>query len=162
MRRIVIGAVLVIVTLLSIVAGTKESGLHLPKNYRNWWHAKSMVLLQGHPLYKAFGGIHHVYVNDKGWKALRAGKVPYPEGSIFVFDLFEAPEDNNAITEGKRKVTAIMVKNSLKYKDTGGWGFQAFEGGNPDKPIVDDPVNQCFNCHLSQKDKDYVFTQFRD
>ncbi len=34
-----------------------------PEGYRNWTHVKSMVIHQGHPLFDAFGGIHHLYAN---------------------------------------------------------------------------------------------------
>lgn len=159
MRRYIV--VIVFVMLGSIASGPHSKGLELPLDYRNWWHVKSMILLEGHPLFESFGGIHHVYANDKAWNAIKTGKVPFPDGAIFVFDLFEAPEKDHAISEGSRKVTAIMVKNSKKYKETEGWGFQAYAKGDPENPIVTDPVNQCFSCHTSQKDKDYVFSGYR-
>jgi len=31
---------------------------------------KTLVLKPGHELYGAFGGIHHVYANDKAFKAM--------------------------------------------------------------------------------------------
>jgi hypothetical protein len=39
-----------------------------PEGYRDWHHVKSMVIEKGHPLYSAFGGIHHLYANDKSLK----------------------------------------------------------------------------------------------
>ena len=156
-----IAVVISLAGLFALGAGPYREGLALPEDYRGWWHVKTLILEEGHPLYESFGGIHHVYANDKAWKALKAGRFPYPDGSIFVFDLFEAPRENHAVREGKRKVTAIMVKDSRRYRETGGWGFQAFAGGDPDRPIVTDAQTQCFNCHASQKDRDYVFSAFR-
>ena len=73
-----------------------------PENYRAWPHVKSMVIHERvHPLFEAFGGIHHVYVNPRGAAAARAGG-PYPDGTVFVFDLLETRAEGGAITEGAR------------------------------------------------------------
>jgi hypothetical protein len=53
-----------------------------------------------------------------------------------------------------------MVKDSKKYASTGGWGFQAWAGGDATKPIATDPVKQCFNCHVPQKAQDYTFSKY--
>ncbi len=52
-----------------------------------------------------------------------------------------------------------MVKDSKKYASTGGWGFQAWAGGDPSKPIVKDATKQCFDCHTSRKANDYIFSE---
>jgi|GEM_PF-2592872 hypothetical protein len=36
--------------------------------------------------------------NEKALKVLRAGSGTFPDGSVLVFDLFEAPEADNAIS----------------------------------------------------------------
>ncbi len=141
------------------LAAEKGSLVAFPQGYRSWHHVKSMVLQPGHPLYEGFGGIHHVYANDKAKKGLETGS--YPDGSVLVFDLFEAPVENNAISEGARKVLAVMEKNSKRFAETGGWGFEAFGGGDPNKRIVTNAKEQCFTCHESQKNKDYVFSPWR-
>lgn len=148
-------------SLAGISASTGEAEkISFPSGYRDFTHVKSMVISKGHPLFDAFGGIHHVYANDLAISALKAGKA-YPDGAMFVFDLLEAIEDGGALTEGKRKVLAVMLKDSGKFAKTGGWGFEAFAGGDPAKPIVTDPVSSCFNCHQAQKDADYVFSTYR-
>jgi hypothetical protein len=55
-----------------------------------------------------------------------------------------------------------MVKDSKKYASTGGWGFQLWEGGDPNykKPVVTDAAKQCFECHQPKKDRDYVFSTY--
>jgi hypothetical protein len=40
-----------------------------PQGYRNWTHVKTMQLKPGHPLYEAFGGIHHTTPISKRSKA---------------------------------------------------------------------------------------------
>jgi len=98
-----------------------------PQGYRDWHHVKSMVIEAGHPLFGAFGGIHHLYANDKAMNGYR-GK-SFPDGSVIIFDLLEAVRDGNAVTEGARKVVGVMHKDSKKFKATGGWGFEGFGGG---------------------------------
>jgi Cytochrome P460 len=55
-----------------------------------------------------------------------------------------------------RAATAIMLKDKKKYASTGGWGFQAWAGGDPTKPLVTDPTKQCFGCHQPKKTLDAV------
>ncbi len=91
MRRIMftvaaIAALAVGVFLYGSVRGGK---VPYPDGYRQWTHVKSMVIQKGHPLYEAFGGIHHIYANEKALRAMQAGK-PYPDGAVLVFDLLEA------------------------------------------------------------------------
>lgn len=130
-----------------------------PDGYRNWTHVKSMVIQQGHPLYETFGGIHHVYANDKALKAMKKGTA-YPDGSVLVFDLLEAKADGSAITEGPRRILGVMQKSSRTYAETGGWGFEGFKGNSRDR-LVTDAKTACFSCHASEKKTDYVFSTWR-
>jgi hypothetical protein len=143
-------------------ARSEQGGTNLvqyPEGYRNWAHIKSMVIQQGHALYDSFGGIHHIYANEKALEAMKSGK-PYPDGAVLIFDLLEARSENNAITEGPRKVLGIMCKDSKKFPATGGWGFEGFKGDSQER-VVTDPIKACFHCHEPQKDRDYVFSQYR-
>jgi hypothetical protein len=123
--------------------------------------ALALIHNPSHPLYEAFGGIHHVYANPPAAAALRKGEGAYPEGATFAFDLLEAREEGGAWVEGDRKVLAVMVKNTKRYEATGGWGFEAFAGGDRTKRVVTDATQQCFQCHQPQKDAGYVFSAWR-
>ena len=132
-----------------------------PQGYRDWHHVKSMVIEEGHPLFASFGGIHHIYANDKAMKGYR-GRV-FPDGSVIVFDLLEAKHDGNAVTEDARKVVGVMHKDSNKFKSTEGWGFEGFAAGDPAKRVVGgNAVTACFACHQPQKAQDYTFSRLRD
>jgi hypothetical protein len=135
-----------------------HSALKYPKGYRLWTHIKSMDILEGHQLFEMFGGLHHVYANTKAYRALLKGK-PYPNGAVFVFDLLEAPEKDKAITEGSRKFIGVMEKNTRKYADTGGWGFEGFKGDTKERMVTD--MKKCFQCHEPQKEAGYIFSKFR-
>ncbi len=152
-------------TLLAIIAASvalaTDPEVPYPAGYRNWHHVKSMVIEQGHPLYDAFGGIHHIYANDKALDGYRSGT--FPDGAVIIFDLLEAVHDGNAISEGNRKVVGVMHKDSDKFSATGGWGFEGFGGGNPENRVVGDKAAAaCFACHQPQKAQDYTFSHRRD
>jgi hypothetical protein len=132
-----------------------------PDGYRSWHHVKSMLIQEGHPLFASFGGIHHLYANPKALEGYESGT--FPDGSVIVFDLLEAPAADHAITEGPRKVVGVMHKDSKLYAATGGWGFEGFGGGDETKRVVGaNAASACFACHTAQKDRDYVFSSSRD
>jgi hypothetical protein len=121
-----------------------------PEDYRDWRHVKSMELKPGHALYESFGGIHHVYANPKAIKGYGTGH--FPDGAILVFDLLEAKSEGDAMIEGKRKLVGVMVRDSSRFAATGGWGFEGFAGGDPQKPLVQGNARRaCFECHAAQK-----------
>ena len=125
-----------ILTVLGITTATvalaAEPEVPYPAGYRDWHHVKSMVIEEGHPLYGAFGGIHHLYANDKALEGYRSDT--FPDGAVIIFDLLEAVHDDNAVTEGDRKVVGVMHKDAKKFAATGGWGFEGFGGGDPTQP----------------------------
>src|SRR5262249_22993225 len=64
----------------------------------------------------------------------------YPDGTIFADDVRDFSVVDGAYLQGARKAIPVMVKDSKKYASTGGWGFQAWAGGDPAKPLVTDAV----------------------
>lgn len=132
-----------------------------PEGYRNWHHVKSMVIEEGHALYDSFGGIHHIYANEKALAGYRAGE--FADGAVIVFDLLAAEHADDAISEGERKVAGVMHKDAAKYAGTGGWGFEGFAEGDASQPVVgDNAVSACFGCHQPLAERDYVFSTLRD
>jgi Cytochrome P460 len=131
-----------------------------PEGYRDWTHVKSMVINQGHPLYDAFGGIHHVYANKKAMQGYKTGE--FPAGSVIVFDLLEAKAADNTVQEGARKVVGVMAKDATKWKATGGWGYEGFKGDSKsERAVGKNAATACYQCHTQQKDKDFVFSGYR-
>ena len=131
-----------------------------PEGYRNWTHVKSMVINAGHPLYDAFGGIHHVYANPKALEGYRTGK--FPTGAVIVFDLLEAKSVDNTLQEGARKVVGVMHRNATRWKETGGWGFEGFKGDSKtERAVGKNAASACYGCHTQQKEKEFVFSGYR-
>jgi len=158
MKTIVLAALGIIIPTVALAS---EPEVPYPTGYRDWHHVKSMVIEEGHPLFASFGGIHHIYANDKALKGYQGKK--FPDGAVIIFDLLESIHADNAITEGKRKVLGVMHKDSKKFVATGGWGFEGFGGGDPTQRVVgNNAASACFDCHQPQKDHDYIFSQLRD
>lgn len=144
----------------TVAVNAATDAVPYPQGYRQWQHVKSMVIQPGHPLHASFGGIHHLYANDKAQTGYRSGK--FPDGAVIVFDLLEANAADAAITEGKRKVVGVMVKDAGKYAATGGWGFEGFAGDSRTERVVGDKAaTACFTCHIAQKQHDFVFSRYR-
>lgn len=134
-----------------------------PTAYRSWAHVKSMAIVEDkHPLFAAFGGIHHVYANALARTALQKG-APFPDGSVLVFDLLEAPKADGAHTEGARKFVAAMARDEKKYAATGGWGYQAWGGGDAKTPALAKASDQagCHQCHMQVAKTGFVYSQWR-
>ena len=155
-------SVILAVLLLCVATASHAEGnaVAFPEGYRNWLHAKSMLIQPGHPLENPFQGIHHVYANGKAEKGLKTGA--YADGSVLVFDLLTYVEKDKTIQEGDRKLVGVMHKESAKYAATGGWGFEGFAGNSKTERLVKDGGKSCFGCHASEKSKDYVFSELRE
>jgi hypothetical protein len=158
MKQIILAALCAVTSTTALADGAE---VPYPEGYRDWHHVKSMVIEEGHPLYGSFGGIHHLYANDKAVNGYRKGT--FSDGSVIIFDLLEALYDGNAVTEGPRKVLGVMHKDAKKFAATGGWGFEGFGGGDPTNRVVgENAAVACFACHAPQKAQDYTFSTLRD
>lgn len=150
----------VAMTVSTIALAADPAPVPYPTGYRDWHHVKSMVINPGHALYQTFGGIHHLYANKQAMEGYKKGK--FPDGSVIVFDLLDAKSADNTVTEGERKVVGVMHKDAKKYKDTGGWGYEGFaKDSNTERAVGKNAATACYQCHTSQKDKDFVFSALR-
>jgi hypothetical protein len=142
-------------------------GIKIPKGYRNW-----QLISVNH---LAGGNVKQVRAqlgNDIAIKALREGKLPFPDGAIIAaLHWNEAPsEENNKVlamgfpgaglqsfVAGPAVNVQFMVKDAKKYTASGGWGFADFTNGKPGDEVLH---KTCFACHEPAKDRDYVFTRY--
>lgn len=162
-RNLVVLTVTVIATCGLSLSAKPDDAVPYPVGYRQWTHVKSTLIGPKSPAYKTIGGLQHIYANDKGMEGYLTGT--YPEGSILVYDFLETREldDQPGITiEGPRRFTSVMVKDSKRYAPTGGWGFEEFRGNSQtDRMIASEAPTKCYACHISQKDRDFVFSTYR-
>jgi hypothetical protein len=135
-----------------------DTDVPYPEGYRMWTHVKTGLIGPLNPNFQSTGGYHHIYANTKAMQGFTSGY--FPEGSVLVFDVIDAKEQNGNTTEGNRKHIDVMVKDSLQYTATGGWGYEEFGGDSHTNRLLTTTVRtQCFNCHAKMSDK--VFSEFR-
>ncbi len=131
-----------------------------PQGYRDWTHVTSSVIGPQSPAYEKSGGLHHFYANEKALEGYRTGK--FPDGSVLVDERNKAEETNGIAKTGDRLGVAVMVKDSQRYAETGGWGFEVFRGDNSPNGVLNAQGRMgCFTCHERQKEQDLVFTKRR-
>jgi len=149
--------------LILALAGTAlaaEPAVAYPKGFRSWKHVKSMVINPGHALYDAVGGMHHVYANPKGLAGYAKGR--WADGSVLVFDLFEAVDKESAVSEGARKAVVVMQRDARRFRATDGWGYQVFDPKTRKGKLDAKAMQDCHGCHTAQKARGYVFSELRD
>ena len=159
-RSRLVTAALALAAVIGLVpAVSADTDLKVPPAYRQWFHVNTMIVDKTSPLFAALGGMHIITINPIGLQALKKGKA-FPDKTVFVDDLHDFTTTDGSTVEGDRKAITLMVKDAKKYAATGGWGFQAWAGGDPSKPIVKDAATQCFACHTPQKAHDYVYSTY--
>jgi hypothetical protein len=126
-----------------------------PVDYRKWSVTRSFV---AGPESQA-AGFHHYYANDKALEGFTSGK--FPDGSTIVDERLEAEPRGGGSFEGKRISVAVMMKDSRRYAETGGWGFDSTVGDSQTLGASIERRAACHSCHAKQKDRDFVFSTFR-
>jgi hypothetical protein len=135
-----------------------------PAGYRDW-RLISVAREEGN-----LNDIRAILGNDIAIQAYREGTRPFPEGAIIArLAWAHVPSEENNKAFGKtqsfvagrpKNGVQFMLKDSVRYASTGGWGYFQFDDG---KPLTDPTILQsCFVCHqsVSMKDRDFVFTQY--
>jgi hypothetical protein len=132
----------------------------IPSGYRDW-----RLISVAHEE----GSLHSfaaILGNDTAIEAYRAGKLPYPDGTIIAaLHYSHTPsEENNKVfgqaqsfVPGPPTNVQFMVKDSKKYSATGGWGFGHF--GTDGKPGGEALLKTCAPCH-AMASRDSVFTRY--
>jgi len=131
-----------------------------PRDYRKWVHVKSALIGPQNPAFARYGGIHHIYANERAMQGYAGGR--FPNGAVIVFDLLETKESSGATVEGERRFIDVMIKDSERYGDTGGWGFEEFKGNRMTEGSLNaQERTACYSCHTGVKGHDFVFSAFR-
>ncbi len=139
----------------ALTSGREQGLISFPADYRFWAHVKSALVGPQSDAFSTEAGIHHIYANGTALEGYRTGD--FPDGSILVYDLLETLAVRGNVIEGRQRRVDVMVKDE-RYASTGGWGFSTFAGADrkPQAPRAD-----CFGCHQSCGNHDYVFSEFR-
>jgi cytochrome P460 len=143
-----------------LVWGQANDTVSFPKDFRKWAHVKSVLVGPQSAAFATEGGIHHIYANEKALEGYDTGR--FPDSSVIVYDLLETKETAGNTIEGATRRVDVMVKQSDRYRTTGGWEFMSFPGSNQtDGKITAEKKAACFACHANRKDHDFVFSEFR-
>jgi Cytochrome P460 len=135
----------------------------IPAGYRDW-KLVSVAHEEGD-----LNDIRAILGNDLAIKAYRAGKLPFPEGTIIarVAWRYVASEENNKIFGRPQSFVPgaptnsylqFIVKDSKRYAATGGWGYGQFDKDG--KPAAEASLTTCFPCHKAIQARDFVFTRY--
>jgi hypothetical protein len=138
-------------------------GIKIPKGYRDW-----RLISVAHEA-GSLNDIRAILGNDLAVKAYREGKLPFPDGAIIArlsWDYVPSEENNKVFGKPQSFVAGappswylqFMVKDSVKYAATGGWGYAQFD--HDGKPADQAKHETCYPCHIPAKDRDYVFTRY--
>ena len=130
-----------------------------PEGYRNWSHVKSSLISPGHRNFANTGGFQHIYANPQAMSGYRTRV--FPQGSIIVFDWLTMTDKNGAFEEGPRRQVDVMVRDSVRFSATGGWGFQRFVGDSKTQLAAAPTPEQCFACHQQLKKDGLVLSSYR-
>ena len=99
---------------------------------------------------------------------------PFPDGAKMAKVHWNAKVDTSEpgapTVPGPQHDVDLMVKDSKRFADSGGWGYGVFEydaasgtfrlGNLSDKPPQGNDAKCGFTCHTKVKTKDYVFTDY--
>jgi Cytochrome P460 len=129
-----------------------------PESFRTWSHVKSGVIGPQHKNFASLGGLHHVYANTEAMAGYKTRQ--FPEQSVIVFEWLEWAEKDGAILEGPRRQIDVMAKDSKRYAQTGGWGFQRFVKDTRELAAAPTPQD-CFACHNQLKEDGLVLSKYR-
>ena len=141
---------------------TSNNSAPYPEGFRRWTHVKSAVNEPTHPKFGKFSGIYHIYANEAALSGFRSGR--FRDGSILVFDLMKTQTKDHVTQAVGRHFVDVMIKDSKAYRETGGWGYEEFQGGNRTARNINmkDVQTRCHSCHTTQQARDYVFSSIAD
>lgn len=132
------------------------NGIKLPTAYKDW-----KVISQSHRTDNKT--VRIILGNNIAVNAARSGKTKaWPKGSILAKLVWKQKSEEHwptAIAPDKFVHAEFMLKDSIKYKSTGGWGYARWLGLDQ-RPYGKDSsfAQECVSCHTPVKENDYVFT----
>jgi hypothetical protein len=160
--RLVLFAVALLAQSLS--ARGDDASVPYPEGYRTWVHVRSGLVTKQHPNFAASGGFRHIYANPQATAGYRDPAGKFPDGSVIVVDWLEGKDDNGSFTESTRRRLDVMMKDSVRFAATGGWGYEQFIGDSRTERNVPAAAvtKQCAACHSGPGTRDSVFSKLRE
>jgi hypothetical protein len=152
--------VVLAVAALSLSVLCAEKAAQFPENFRPWVHVGTGVIMPpASPQMTSEEGMHHIFANEKAVEGYATGN--FADGSMVVYELREAKQQNGIIFEGDRMRVDVMIRDSAHYASTGGWRFQRFRKDDQAQNAVHDNGTLCFKCHQKANAHGFVFSQLK-
>ncbi len=161
--RAIAGLTATLVVAVTSTASQPMPAVPFPEGFRSWHLVRSIVVGPDSQTFHKRGGFHHYYANREALEGYRTGT--FPNGSVVVDEAVwtKAGEGHGAgiLFEADRRFLDVMVKNEALYRDTGGWGYEHFDGTATTPTLSQADRATCFECHAKSKDRAHVFTRLR-
>ena len=155
-------------TLSDRPAYTADGKLQRPDGYREWIYLSSGIGMTYGPTQPAAGEprfFTNVFVNPASYREfMKSGR--WPEQTVLVLEIRRSAQnasiDNGGQSQGDRVTIEVEVKDSARFKDSGGWGFFDFSG-RPELQTAVAPLpttQTCYSCHRANTAVENTFVQF--
>jgi hypothetical protein len=143
-------------------AASPTADVKLPSGYRDW-KLISVAHEEG-----SLNDMRAILGNDAAIDTVRAGRRPFPDGSIIArlawsYDALAESEQafgrpQSFIAGAPKNGVQFMIKDARKFAATGGWGFVQFNDGELADPAMGGTA--CFSCHEAVEKHDFVFNRY--
>jgi cytochrome P460/heme-binding protein len=130
------------------------NGIAFRPDYRNWVALSTTERFDNHSLRVILG-------NDVAVRAATGRVRPWPDGTVLVkVSWAESVDAGGIIHAGDPIQVEFMVKDSVRFRSTLGWGWARWRGREL-TPYGTSPAfsSECVGCHTPQHASDYVFTE---
>jgi Cytochrome P460 len=134
---------------------TAPFGIALPADYRSWRHVKTQIIQEG-PGFERFGGMHHIYANDRALQGLRSRR--FEDGAMLVAEFRDLDRKGNVIDGGAIRLVDVMLFDARRFADTDGWGYAELIGPGLNSRTFDSRA-ECHACHTKRAERGYVFSE---
>ena len=149
-------------------AFTSAGQLLRPLDYRSWVFVTSGLGMTYGPAKPAEGQpplFDNVFVTRDAYdEFLRSGT--WPDKTMFILEGRRAEANvsinNGGHTQGQMAFMEAAVKDTARFKNTGGWGYFSFDsrGGLVESAAALPPTASCYACHSANTAVDNTFVQF--
>jgi len=149
-------------------AFTSAGQLVRPLDYRSWVFVTSGLGMTYGPAKPAEGQpplFDNVFVTRDAYdEFLRSGA--WPDKTMFILEGRRAEANvsinNGGHTQGQMAFMEAAVKDTARFKNTGGWGYFSFDSrdGLVESAAAMPPTASCYACHSANTAVDNTFVQF--
>jgi len=149
-------------------AFTSAGQLVRPLDYRSWVFVTSGLGMTYGPAKPAEGQpplFDNVFVTRDAYdEFLRSGA--WPDKTMFILEGRRAEANvsinNGGHTQGQMAFMEAAVKDTARFKNTGGWGYFSFDSrdGLVESAAAMPPTASCYACHSTNTAVDNTFVQF--